>query len=125
MKAHLLYGTVVFTESGKTFSWSSRGEPPSTTEHPFELRDDGIVIQTARGPELVAFEAIESINGWSPVEGSDLNRNLNPLPRGLIPGATTERPGRSPHETPHTPTEAQAVRTRLTQVVPPEEKADV
>jgi hypothetical protein len=66
-----LFGTVTFTEHGKTYAWSSREEPPSTVEHPFEVGDDGIVITTYRGPELVSWDAIEELRGWSPVAEED------------------------------------------------------
>lgn len=68
-----LFGTVTFTEGGRTYQWSSRESPPSTLEHPFDLVDDGIVIPTAVGPQLVDWDAIDvaELRGWSPVPEED------------------------------------------------------
>jgi hypothetical protein len=66
-----LFGTVTFTERGKTYAWSSREEPPSTVEHPHEVRSDGVVIRTRQGVELVAWECVDELRGWSPVAPED------------------------------------------------------
>lgn len=65
------FGTVTFTEGGKTYEWSSREEPPSTAEHPHEVRDDGVVILTCAGPELVPWESVRELSGWAAVPAED------------------------------------------------------
>lgn len=66
------FGTV-FTENGKTFAWCSREAPPSTAEHPFELRADGIVIPADGGEELIDWEVVEDLRGWS-LDAEELRR---------------------------------------------------
>ena len=69
----LFFGTVTFGEDGRTYEWSSREEPPSTIEHPFEATAEGILVPTSNGPELVTWDAVEAIASRSLVAPAALD----------------------------------------------------
>ncbi len=66
-----LFGVVTFTEGSKTYAWTSRGAAPAFAESPFDVTTNGITIETAVGPALIAWDAVEDVRGWAPVSEED------------------------------------------------------
>jgi hypothetical protein len=88
-----LCGVVVFEEAGKTYEW--RASPG----YPIEVGEEGVVVHTIHGPELVGWAGVHEVRGCSLVT-PDAHRTRDPLPEPDSNEETSTRAGALPHGSP-------------------------